>query len=90
MQPHMLEFGIGQEMSALEDQEAFIRSEVEDERWTHKQVSDYLKEHFPGRRGYSVERFCSDKDIHKTSRISDQQLDEAVSTATRMVNIYYK
>ena len=77
-------------MSALEDQEAFIRSKIEDERWTHKQVNDYLKEHFPGRRGYSVrsvERFCGDKDIHKTSRISDQQLDEAVSTATRMVNI---
>ena len=80
-------------MPPPKDQEAFVRSKIEDERWTHKQVSDYLKEHFPGRTGYivcSVERFCSDKDIHKTSQISDGQLDEAVSTATRVVNIYYK
>ena len=76
-------------MSALEDFEGFIRDKIVKERWTHKQISAFLEENHP-QRGFSVrsiERFCSYKGTHKTSRIHDHQLDEAVSSATDMVSI---
>ena len=76
-------------MSSLGDFEEFIRDKVEKERWTHKQVSVFLERNHPGQRGLSarsVERFCSCKGIHKTPRIDDQKLDEAVSRATDMVS----
>ena len=38
----------------------------------------------------SVERFCSNKGIHKTSRIDEQSLDGAVLNATSMVRRIYK
>ena len=76
-------------MSSLEDFEDFIRDKVEKQRWTHKQTSAFFEANHPGQRGFSVrsvERFCSLKGIHKTPRISDQKLDEAVSKATEMVS----
>lgn len=75
-------------MSALEGFEDLIRDKIENERWTHKQISTFLMESCPGQRGFSVrsiERFCGNKGIHKTSRIDDRSLDVAVSTATAMV-----
>ena len=75
-------------MSALEDFEDLIREKIEKERWTHKQISGFLKDRCPGQRGFSVrsiDRFCGNKGIHKTSRIDDQSLDAAVSNATAMV-----
>ena len=78
-------------MSLLEKFKDVVRDRVERNRWTHKQVSDFLQEAHPGVRGCSVrsiQRFCSDKGIHKTPRIEDNTLDEAVSGATDMVCIY--
>ena len=75
-------------MSALEGFEDLIRDKIENERWTPKQISTFLMESYPGQRGFSVrsiERFCGNKGIHKTSRIDDRSLDVAVSTATSMV-----
>ena len=75
----------------MEDLEDFIRDKVKRERWTHRQISKFLQEVNPGQRGFSlrsVERFCSLKGIHKTSRIDETTLDEAVSRATDMV-IYW-
>ena len=75
-------------MSALEGFEDLIRDKIENKRWTHKQISTFLMESYPGQRGFSVrsiERFCGNKGIHKTSRIDDRSLDVAVSTATAMV-----
>ena len=75
-------------MSALKDFEYLIRDKIEKERWTRKQISAFLEENHPGQRGFSVqpvERFCSYKGMHKTSRIDDDMLDEAVSNATDMV-----
>ena len=75
-------------MSALEGFEDLIRDKIENERWTHKQISTFLMESCPGQRGFSmrsIERFCGNKGIHKTSRIDDRSLDVAVSTATAMV-----
>ena len=64
-------------MSALKDFEDFIRDKIENERWTHKQISAFLEVNHPGQRGFSVrsvERFSSYKGIHKTSRIDDNKL----------------
>ena len=77
-------------MANLEGLEAFIRKKVEKERWTHVKLSAFLRESYPGMRGVSIrsmERFCSVKGIHKSSRLSKQQLDEAVSDAIAKVYI---
>ena len=77
-------------MAALEEHEAVVREKIEKERWTHKQVSSFLTERYPGQMGLSIrslQRFCSSKGIHKTSRIDNQKLDEVVSMATSMVSI---
>ncbi len=66
----------------LAKMEASVLSQFEDfvtrkEKWTHKQISDFLSAKYPGERGFSVrsvQRFCSNMDIHKTSRISDCDL----------------
>ena len=76
-------------MSALEDFEDFIRVKVEKEKWTHEQISAFLKGKHHRQRGFSVrsiERFCSYRSIHKTPQIDDQKLDEAVSRAADMVS----
>ena len=52
-------------------------------------ISAFLEENHPGQRGFSVqsvERYCSSKGIHKTSRIDDNKQDEVLSNATDMVN----
>ncbi len=75
-------------MAALVEYEVLIREKIETCQWTHKQVTLFLKQMYPGQRGLSVrsvERFCSTNNIHKTSRIDDQSLDQIVSTATNMV-----
>ena len=75
--------------SALDAYEAFIREKVEIEMWTHTQVSEALKKemhaHSRGFSERSVLRFCQRHGIHKTSRIEDSKLDEAVTRATGMV-----
>ncbi len=77
--------------SALTQFEDFVTKKVKTEKWTHKQISDCLSARYPGEKGFSVrsvQRFCSNMDIHKTSRISDCDLHEAVATATNMVSVY--
>ena len=69
-------------MASLEVLEALIREKVESEKWSHRRLSTYLQQLYPGERGFSVrslERFCSAKGIHKTSRLSEPEIDTAVS-----------
>ncbi len=73
------------EMAALVEYEVLIREKIETCQWTHKQVTSFLKQMQRGLSVRSVERFCSTNNIHKTSRIDDQSLDQIVSTATNMV-----
>ena len=43
---------------------------------------------YPGVQGFSIrsiQRFCQEKNVHKTSRVTDQELDEAVSDAVSRV-----
>lgn len=59
----------------------FIREKIVNDKWTHHQLSSYLQQIFPGRKGYSIrsiQRFCSDHNIHKTSRLNSSELDSVV------------
>ena len=80
--------GIAETMAALEGLEDLIREKVEQDRWSHAQLSDFLKQSYPGVQGFSIrsiQRFCQEKNIHKTARVTDQELDEAVSDAVSRV-----
>ena len=75
-------------MAALEGLEDLIMEKVEQDRWSHAQLSDFLKHSYPGVQGFSIrsiQRFCQEKNIHKTSRVTDQELDEVVSDAVARV-----
>lgn len=75
-------------MNSLVQFEAFIRQKIEGEKWSHREISEYLATSHPGHRGFSVrsiQRFCAEFDIHKTSRIGDTELKNAVSKAVEMV-----
>lgn len=72
-------------MAALEPLEGLIKEKVEMDRWTHAQVSDFLQQNYPGDQGFSIrsiQRFCQEKN---TARVTDQELDEAVSDAVSKV-----
>ena len=75
-------------MASLEALEDFIWQKVEKEHWTHSKLSAHLQEAYPGERGFSVrslQRFCREKAIRKTARLSEQELDEAVAGAISKV-----
>ena len=68
-----------------------VKEKIEVCRWTHKQLSEYLQQLYPGSRGYSVrslERYCSEADIHRTSRLSEYHVDIHVSQAMQRVSSY--
>ena len=71
-------------MAKLQQFEVEIRDKIEKEHWTHAQLSSYLKVAYPGERGFSVrsiEKFCSDNNIHKVAKLSDADVDELVAEA---------
>ena len=62
--------------------EDFVREKVEKEHWTHSKISEHLQQVYSGLKGFSVqsiERFCREKGIRKTARLSEQELDEAIA-----------
>ena len=76
----------------LDSLESFIRDQILKDKKTHKQVRDFLLKRFPGARGFSIrsiERFCSARGIHRTARLCDSALDEAVSNAVKKVHKLY-
>jgi len=71
-------------MKTLLGLEDFIREKVEKERWMHAKISAHMQQAYPRDRGFcvrSLERFCSAEGIHKTARLSELELDEAVAGA---------
>ena len=55
---------------------------------THGQISEQLCSRYPGIRGFSIrsiERFCQEKGIHKTSRLSQTEIKEAVAAGVAKV-----
>ena len=78
-------------MAALNTLEDFIRDRIETDHWTHRQLSDYLQNAYPGERGFSVrslQRFCGEKDIHQTARVNTDDLHQAVADAIEKVGMY--
>ena len=77
----------------LIDIEDLVILKIEQEQWTHKDLSEYFKKRFPNIKGASIrsiERFCNLKNIHKTSRPTYLQLNNAVSRAVHKVNYLIK
>lgn len=69
-----------------------VRQMVEVERKSHETVSERLKIQFPSRRGLSsrsVRRYCSEHEIHATSRLELPQLSRVVATAISQVGPTY-
>ena len=55
---------------------------------SNKHLASYLMSRYEGTRGLStrsVQRYCSINDIHKTSRLNDQDLDTIVTNAASKV-----
>ena len=76
-------------MSALDRFEGLIRQKVESDRATHAQISAELLAMFPGERGFSVwnvKRFCQERNIHKTSRLPEAEVESAVQAAVQKVH----
>ena len=68
--------------------EELVKEKIENERWTYKKLSTHLQELYPGTKGISarsLRRFCSSRDIHRTSRLSEHEVDIVVSGAIAKV-----
>lgn len=75
----------------MENYERFIRERIQD-GWTHKQISDSLKQMNLGERGFSrrsVRRFCLNLGIHYRSRLSSHEVDTMVALAVQSVGHSY-
>ncbi|XP_019859201.1 PREDICTED: uncharacterized protein LOC109587405 isoform X2 [Amphimedon queenslandica] len=72
--------------------EDFVHSKVVGEQWTHLQLSCHLQSLYPGVRGFSVrsiQRFCASKDIHRTSQLDTNEVEQAVTEAVTKVGPTY-
>ena len=67
--------------------EGFIRDMVRN-GYTHQAIASELQRIYPGRVGLStrsVRRYCSENDIHYSSRLSDEQVEDLVERAVFQV-----
>ena len=65
-------------MEMIPNVQSLISKKVTEERKTHKEISDELKQIYPGVSGLSsrsVRRFCNAHDIHSMSLLTDPDLD---------------
>ena len=70
--------------------ETFIRQRIVVERRSYEYVSEELRQAHPtaiGISARSIRRFCADHDIHGTSRLSDNHLDEIVAASIGKVGL---
>ena len=75
-------------MAQLEQFEDFVREKIEKEQWNHEQLSTYFSAKYQGKKGFSirtVRRFCAEKNIRKTTKLSDADVDECISEAIAQV-----
>lgn len=57
-------------------------------RMTYCQISQELQQLYPNIKGISarsIRRYCSDNGLHRTSRLTDHELDRVVTTSTSKV-----
>ena len=77
--------------SNLDDLIDFVKEKIKIDKWTHARLSHHLQQTYPGTKGFSersLQRFCSEKDIHKTSRVDKDDLDVVVEAAINKVCSY--
>ena len=77
---------------SLSDHKDYIHRRVETNRMSHQKLSEELKATFRGERRFSVcsiEHFCQEKGIHKTSHLSDEAVECIVSKAVAKVYEHY-
>ncbi|KXJ05648.1 hypothetical protein AC249_AIPGENE8359 [Exaiptasia diaphana] len=70
----------------------YVRNLVLNMKWSHAKISEELQRQFPNVRGLSemsVRRFCSKHKIHRTTKISDGELDVAIFNAVSKVGPTY-
>ena len=73
--------------TSLVDLESFVCGKIE-EKWMYHWLSEYLMKRYSNTSGFSIrtiKRLCADKNIHRTSRLNEDELDEVVSQSVRMV-----
>ena len=75
---------------SLDPLEDFVWKKIEEEGWSQLQLSDYLKTEFgtTSTKGYSVrsiQRFCQERDIHRTARMPEVELQKTVKQAVSEV-----
>ena len=74
---------------SLESLEHYVKEKIERDGWTHKRLSEHLTaENQQTSRGFSVrsiQRFCSERNIHRTSRLSKADVEESVKQAVSEV-----
>uniref|UniRef100_A0A1X7TWZ3 Uncharacterized protein n=1 Tax=Amphimedon queenslandica TaxID=400682 RepID=A0A1X7TWZ3_AMPQE len=78
-------------MAKLQQFEVEIQEKVQKEHWTQDRLSSHLKAAHPGERGLSVcsiEKFCSENDIHKTAKLSDVEVDDLVAEAIDKATLF--
>ena len=77
---------------SLDSLEEFVTQRIISDGWTHKALSEHLTANYPSSRGFSVrsiERFCSERNIRRTSRLTKQEVEESVEQAVLEVLYYY-
>ena len=78
-------------MESIPDVVSVVARKVHDEHKTHSQISDELKQQFPGVRGLSsrsVRRFCDVHDIRRSSKLTATDLDRVVASSIAMVKVF--
>ncbi|KAL5481523.1 hypothetical protein EMCRGX_G021702 [Ephydatia muelleri] len=79
-------------MPRLDDLEGYVRKRILEDKWTHEEVSRELKTSYPNDPGLSVrsvKRFCQIHDIHRTARLTEDVVKEAVTVGVAMVGPTY-
>lgn len=74
------------------DLKTFISLKFVEENLTYEELSKVLQQMYPGQKGFSVrslQRYCSEESIHKTSRLSVRELNEVVQESVIQVHQYY-
>ncbi len=79
-------------LESLPNTEALVRNLIETRRLTHTEVAEELKLRYPstdkGISVRSVQRFCSAHNIHRTSRLQEQEVDRLVSINAMKVSCH--
>eukprot|EP00731_Ephydatia_muelleri_P004867 Em0002g1043a len=79
-------------MPRHDDLEGYVRKRILEDIWTHEEVSRELKTSYPNDPGLSVrsvKRFCQIHDIHRTARLTEDVVKEAVTVGVAMVGPTY-